>query len=45
MNNELTLSILNDIDDSTVSSELYVIESFMDMFDKELLIYDNTSSY
>lgn len=43
MNNELTLSILDDIDESTSDSELYVIESYMDMLDKDIMIFTESS--
>ena len=43
MNTELTLSILDDIDESTSDSELYVIESYMDMLDKDIMIFTESS--
>lgn len=43
MNTELTLSILDDIDECTSDSEFYVIESYMDMLDKDMMIFTESS--
>ena len=43
MNTELTLSILDDIDESTSDSVFYVIESYMDMLDKDMMIFTESS--
>ena len=38
-------TILNDIDNASIETELHVIESFVDMFDKYSTLYDNCKSY
>jgi len=43
LNTELTLSILDDIDESTSDSVFYVIESYMDMLDKDMMIFTESS--
>lgn len=43
MINEFTLSILDEIDESTNDSEFYVIESYIDMLNKDIMIFTESS--
>ncbi len=45
MINDTTISLLDEIDDSSLDAEFHVIESFIDLYDKYSGLYDNSDSF